>query len=73
MNIITPDNFEITKKDILALAVKSVNVCNMVVTKIMDKACTEMKYTKLYAKLCDYMIKEKSLEEKPAESSEEEK
>ncbi len=70
MNIITPDNYEVIKKDILKWAATSIKDCNIVVNKIMDKVCTEKKYTKLYAKLCDFMIKDDRLRLKTEDEEE---
>ncbi len=37
----------------------------------MDKVCTENKYTKLYAKLCDFIIKDDSIRVKTEDEEEE--
>lgn len=40
----------------------------------MDKACTEVKYVNTYARLCDYLIKDKSvIKDIPEDLSEEER
>jgi hypothetical protein len=37
----------------------------------LDKVCTENKYTKLYAKLCDFIIKDDSIRVKTEDEEEE--
>jgi len=77
LNLLTPTNFDQVKKEILDLAKINILTCEYVVTGIMDKACTEDKYTNIFAKLCDYLIKKKNInhqiEEKEGEESKENK
>jgi hypothetical protein len=58
LNKLTPSNFEKLKESLLQTALDSEQNVKYVVDGIFTKACTESKYTQMYANLCKYLLEE---------------
>ena len=62
LNKLTPDNYEIIKQELLQKVTNSQEKCEFLVKKIIEKAWSEPKYTKVYAQLCNFLQSAKELE-----------
>lgn len=62
LNKLTPDNYEIIKQELLQKVTNSQEKCEFLVKKIIEKAWSEPKYTKVYAQLCSFLQSAKELE-----------
>jgi hypothetical protein len=58
LNKLTFDNFERLKSKLFDLSIISDESLIFLVESILNKACTESKFTSLYAKLCSYLLEE---------------
>lgn len=58
LNKLTFDNFDRLKSKLFDLSIISDESLNFLVESILNKACTESKFTSLYAKLCSYLLEE---------------
>lgn len=61
LNILTPENYEIVKLELLAIAKEGLQAVEKLSDLIIEKAWNEVKYAKVYARLCDFLGKENSL------------
>lgn len=61
LNILTPENYEAVKKELLKCAFEGSHGVEKLGDLIIEKAWTEIKYSKIYARLCDYLGKEAGL------------
>jgi len=56
LNILTAENFEKIRVELLELASKSSDCCDKLVSFILEKSWTEPKFTKTYAQLCSFLL-----------------
>lgn len=61
LNILTPENYEIVKMDLLNIAKEGIAAAEKVSDLIIEKAWNEVKYAKVYARLCEFLSKDASL------------
>lgn len=61
LNKLTPDNYHIIREVILELIQNNQIKCEFFTNKIVEKALTEPKYTKVYAELCLFLQNSKQL------------
>lgn len=60
-NKLTPENFDVLKKSIIEIARKGKEECDVVITLLIKKAWTELKYAKTYAEMCYFLQTDKNL------------
>lgn len=71
LNILTPTNFEVIRKNLLELAMTDENLCEHVVEGIIEKARTQKTYSVVYADLCKFMLDEsKKISKLPSQKDE---
>lgn len=58
LNKLSPGNFDRLKVQLLDLAKQSEAILLLLSRGIFDKACSEMKFTELYAALCQFLSHE---------------
>lgn len=61
LNILTPENYEIVKMELLAIAKEGSHALEKLSDLIIEKAWNEVKYTNVYARLCDFLGKDPTL------------
>lgn len=60
-NKLTPENFDVLKKGVIEIARKGKEECDVVITLLIRKAWTELKYAKTYAEMCYFLQADKNL------------
>jgi len=58
LNKLTPTNFERLKEQLLEIAKEDTNNLKLLAEGVFHKACMEVRYTNLYAKLCEFIFLE---------------
>lgn len=58
LNKLTPNNFDKLKEQLVEIGKQSLSTLNLLTIGIFDKAWSEVKYTQMYANLCQYMKQE---------------